>query len=101
MVASRTSEIGIRMALGATHGGIIGMILRQELLQTIIGSIVGLLLGLGVARVSANLLYDISPVDPLSIVVTIALIGIASLLASYIPARRAAKVDPMQALRYE
>ena len=77
------------------------MILRQELLQTIIGSIVGLLLGLGVARISVNLLYGISPVDPLSIIVTLALIGAASLLAGYIPARRAAKIDPMEALRYE
>jgi predicted permease len=101
MVASRTSEIGIRMALGATHGSIIGMVLREELVQMMAGLIVGLLLGLGVAKVSASLLYGISPVDPVSIAVTVALLGVASLLASYIPARRAAKIDPMEALRYE
>jgi predicted permease len=101
LVASRTSEIGIRMALGATHESIIGMVLQEELVQTIIGLIVGLLLGLGVAKVSARLLYGISPVDPASIVVTVVLLGATSLLASYIPARRAAKIDPMEALRYE
>jgi ABC-type antimicrobial peptide transport system permease subunit len=101
VVASRTSEIGIRMALGATKGNITDMVLRQELLQTIVGSAVGLALGLGVARVSTNLLYGISPTDPVSIVTTVGLIGAASLLASYIPARRAAKIDPMEALRYE
>jgi putative ABC transport system permease protein len=100
-VASRTSEIGIRMALGATHGSIIGMVLREELVQTMAGLFVGLLLGLGVARVSASLLYGISPADPVSIAVTVALLGSASLLAGYFPARRAAKIDPMEALRYE
>jgi len=101
MVASRTPEIGIRKALGATHGNIMGMVLREGLVLTVAGLAVGLLLGLGVAKVSASLLYGIGPVDPVSIVVTVALLGAASLLASYIPARRAAKVDPMVALRYE
>ena len=101
MVASRTSEIGIRMALGATHGNIMGMVLREGLVLTMVGLMVGLLLGLGVAQVAASLLYGVSPVDPVSIVVTVALLGAASLLASYIPARRAAKVDPMVALRCE
>jgi ABC-type lipoprotein release transport system permease subunit len=54
-----------------------------------------------VARVSASMLYGVSPVDPVSIVVTVALLGAASILASYIPARRAAKIDPMNALRHE
>jgi hypothetical protein len=101
LVASRTSEIGIRMALGATHGSIAGMVLREGLLLTILGLTVGLALGLIVAKVAARLLYGISPIDPVSIVLTIALLGAASLLAGYLPARRAAKVDPMVALRYE
>jgi putative ABC transport system permease protein len=101
MVASRTSEIGIRKALGATQGSIIGMVLREGLVPTVVGLMVGLLLGLGVAKVSASMLYGVSPVDPVSIVATVALLGAASLLASYIPARRAANVDPMVALRSE
>jgi len=101
MVASRTSEIGIRMALGATHGSIMGMVLREELVLTIVGLIIGIGLGLSVAKVSASMLYSISPIDPVSIIVTVGLLGAASLLASYIPARRAAKIDPMEALRYE
>ena len=100
-VASRTSEIGIRKALGATHGNIMGMVLREGLVLTAVGLIVGQLLGLGVAKVSASLLYGVSPIDPVSIVATVALLGVASLLASYIPARRAARIDPMVALRYE
>jgi predicted permease len=101
MVASRTSEIGIRKALGATHGNIVGMVLREGLVLTVVGLVVGLVLGLGVARVSASLLYGVRPVDPVSIIVTVALLGAASLLASYLPARRAARVDPMVALRHE
>jgi len=101
MVVTRTSEIGMRMALGATHGNIIGMVLREGLLLTTVGLTIGLALGLAVAKVAARFLYGISPADPVSIVVTVALLGAASLLAGYLPARRAAKVDPMVALRCE
>jgi putative ABC transport system permease protein len=101
MVASRTSEIGIRMALGATRGNIMGMVLREGLVLTLVGLMVGLLLGLGVAKVAASMLYGVRPVDPASIIVTVALLGAAALLAGYLPARRAARVDPMVALRYE
>jgi cell division protein FtsX len=101
MVASRTPEFGIRKALGATHGNIIGLVFREGLILTIAGLIVGLLLGLAVARLIRSMLYGVDPVDPLSIAVAVILLGLASMLASYIPARRAAKIDPMQALRYE
>jgi predicted permease len=101
LVASRTGEIGIRKALGATQGNIMGMVLREGMLLTLAGLFVGLLLGLAVARLIGSLLYGVSPVDPVSIAVTVVLLGIASLLASYLPARRAANVDPMVALRYE
>ena len=101
MVASRTPEIGIRKALGATQGSIVGLVLREGLVLTVVGLTVGLLLGLGVARVAASMLYGVSPVDPVSIVVTVALLGAALLLAGYLPARRAARIDPMVALRYE
>ncbi len=101
MVTSRTSEIGIRMAMGATRGSIMAMILREGLVQTVVALLAGLLLGLAVARVGASQLYGVSPADPVSIAVTVALLGAASLLAGYFPARRAAKVDPMVALRCE
>ncbi len=101
MVASRTAEIGIRKALGATRRDIMGMVLREGSVVTTLGLILGLVLGLGAARLVAGLLYGVEPVDPISLVVAIILLAAASLLASYIPARRAAKVDPMVALRCE
>ncbi|MHC4355888.1 MAG: ABC transporter permease, partial [Planctomycetota bacterium] len=101
MVALRTSEVGIRMALGATQGNITGMVVREGLMLTMVGLMIGLGLGLAVARVAARFLYRISPIDPVSIMVTVVLLGAASLLAGYVPARRAAKIDPMKALRYE
>jgi predicted permease len=101
MVTSRTSEIGIRMAMGATRRSIMAMILREGLVLTAVALLVGLLLGLAVARVVASQLYGVSPTDPVSIIMTVTLLGVASLLASYIPARRAAKIDPMEALRCE
>jgi len=101
MVSSRTPEIGIRKALGATQGNIMGLVFREGFVLTIAGLIIGLLLGLGIARLIRSMLYGINPVDPMSIAVAVILLGLASLLASYIPARRAAKIDPMEALRYE
>lgn len=101
MIASRTREIGIRTALGATHRDIMGIVFKEGFILTAVGLIVGLLLGLGATRVVASVLYGVNTIDPPGIVVTIALLGIVSLLASYFPARRAAKIDPMEALRYE
>jgi len=101
MVSSRIPEFGIRKALGATHGNIMGIVFREGFILTIAGLIIGLLLGLGTARLIRSMLYGIDPVDPLSIAIAVVLLGLASMLASYIPARRAAKIDPMEALRYE
>jgi putative ABC transport system permease protein len=101
MVASRTSEIGIRKALGATNRDIVGMVLREDSVLTLAGLVIGLLLGSAIARLIHSVFFGISPIDPVSIVVTVILLGAASLLASYVPARRAAKIDPMEALRYE
>ena len=101
MVASRTQDIGIRKALGATHRDIMGMVIREGMAITITGLIVGLFLALATGRLIGSLLYGVDPVDPLSIAVAVILLGLTSILASYIPARRAAKIDPMEALRYE
>lgn len=101
MVASRTPEIGIRKALGATHWDIMHMVFREGLVLTVAGLVLGLAIGLGVARLIASLLYGVEPVDLLSIATTVFLLAAASLLASYLPARRAARIDPMVALRYE
>jgi predicted permease len=101
MVASRIPEIGIRMALGATSRGILAMVLREGLALMLVGLSVGMFLALAVARVMRSALCDVDPADPVSICATLILLGGASLLACYIPARRAAKIDPMEALRYE
>jgi putative ABC transport system permease protein len=101
MVASRTREIGIRKALGSTHKDIMGMVFREGAVLTVAGLVVGLLLGLGTARLIGSLFFGVGPVDVISIVLTVTVLGLASLLASYIPARRAAKIDPMVALRHE
>ncbi len=101
IVASRTPEIGIRMALGATRRSILTMVLREGAALTLLGLSVGMLLAFAFAHVASSALCGVDPIDPVSIVATVALLGTGSLLASYIPARRAAKIDPMVALRYE
>jgi ABC-type antimicrobial peptide transport system permease subunit len=101
MVASRTPEIGIRMALGATRRDILTLVLRQGATSTFVGLLVGALLAIVITRVIRSALHGISPVDPVSVLATVVLLGVASLVASYLPARRAAKIDPMVALRYE
>jgi putative ABC transport system permease protein len=100
-VTQRTREIGIRMALGAQKTQMLRMVLRQSLTLVLIGITIGFLVALAATRVMATLLYGVGANDISIYATVIALLGAAALLASYIPARRAMKVDPMVALRYE
>jgi len=100
-VARRTREIGIRMALGAKPGDVFALIMKQGALQTAFALAVGILLALGLGRVLAQMLYQVSPADLIALVVASALLGAAALLACFIPARRATRVSPMTALRTE
>lgn len=100
-VTQRTREIGIRMALGAQRTQMLGMVLRQSLTLVAIGIAIGFLVALGATRLMATLLYGVGVNDVSIYAVVTFLLGAAALLASYIPARRAMKVDPIVALRYE
>jgi hypothetical protein len=100
-VARRTREIGIRMALGAKPGEVVRMILREGLIMTLSGVGLGFLLALGLGRVFGSMLYQVSPVDPVVFTLAPCALLAAALLACWIPARRAASIEPMQALRAE
>jgi len=100
-VARRTREIGIRMALGAKSSDALRMILGEGLAVTSIGVALGFLLSLPLGKILSSFLYDVTGIDPLVLVLAPALLAGVSLLACYLPARRAALVDPMVALRYE
>jgi predicted permease len=100
-VAQRTSEIGLRMALGAQPRQVLGLVLRQGMLLAIIGAVVGVVVALPVARLASGLLYGVSATDPLTYAgITLLLMGVA-LMACYLPARRATRIDPLVALRVE
>ncbi len=100
-VARRTREIGIRMALGAHPSDVFKLIMKQGALQTAFAVGVGSLLSLGAGRVLAQMLYQVSPADPIALVLSSTLLAFAALLACFIPARRATRVSPMTALRTE
>jgi putative ABC transport system permease protein len=100
-VARRTREIGIRMALGANASDTLRMILREGLIVTSIGAGVGLLLSVVAGRVLGSFLYQVSGIDPVVFLAAPILLSAISLLACYLPARNAARVDPMVALRAE
>jgi predicted permease len=101
MVASRTPEIGIRMALGATRKEIMLLVFRQGSVSTVVGLGCGLAAGLGLAHLLRSMIINVSPVDPISIGVTIMVLALTSVLAGWLPARRAARIEPMEALRCE
>jgi len=100
-VNQRTREIGIRLALGADRKNIVSVVLREGIKLTVIGLVIGVPLAMGLTNLLPNVLYGVGRRDPATFIVIALILSAAAMLASYIPARRATKVDPMIALRYE
>jgi ABC-type antimicrobial peptide transport system permease subunit len=100
-VSQRTREIGIRMAIGATAGDVLKMIVREGFILTAIGLAIGLAGAFALTRLLQGLVFGVSTTDAASFIGAIAVLGIASLAASWLPARRAAKLEPLTALRDE
>jgi len=100
-VTQRAHELGIRIAVGASPRDILGLVLGQGVRLTLIGAALGLLVSLLVTRALASLLFGVSPTDPLTFIAVPIVLAVVAMLACYFPARRAMRVDPMIALRYE
>jgi putative ABC transport system permease protein len=100
-VSRRTNEIGIRMALGASRFAVLRMVLGRGLWLTSIGLGIGIALAVGLTRLMSNMLFGVSPTDPGTFIAILLLLGAIAALACYLPARRATRVDPIVALRYE
>jgi putative ABC transport system permease protein len=100
-VAQRTSEIGIRMALGADASQVVGLILRSAMQSVGVGAIVGIVAALASARLLQSFLFEVAPLDPLAFAAAAVLLMLVALLAAYVPARRATRVDPLRALRVQ
>jgi predicted permease len=100
-VTRHTREIGIRMALGAQRFNVLYTVIRQGMTLTLIGCGLGVVLAVALTRIVSNLLYGVTPTDPLTFVLTMLLFGGVALLSCWLPAHRAAKIDPIEAIRYE
>ena len=101
LVAQRTQEIGVRMALGAGRGDILRLVLGKSVRLIVCGTVVGLVVALAVSRVLRSLLFGVGPRDPVTFVLVTLLLAVVAVLATLIPARAASRVDPMEALRCE
>jgi ABC-type antimicrobial peptide transport system permease subunit len=100
-VAGRTREIGVRMALGARRSNVLGMVLQEAGTLVLLGILIGIPAAWLSSQLFASMLFGLSRSDPAGMALVIAILAVIALLASFIPARRATKVDPMVALRYE
>jgi ABC-type antimicrobial peptide transport system permease subunit len=100
-VSQRTRELGIRMALGAQSSQVLQLVLRQGMLLAAIGLVLGLLAAFGSTRLASTLLYGVNPNDPTIFIGVTLLLAAAAFAACYFPARRALKIDPVVALRFE
>src|SRR5262249_19122442 len=100
-VAERTPEIGVRIALGAQTRDVLRMIMAHGLKPALIGSVAGIIASLALSRTLSSLLYGVTATDPVTIVIVVLLLSFVAMLACFLPARRATKVDPMVALRCE
>ena len=100
-VSRRTREIGIRISLGASRAEVLRMVVRQGMAQALAGAVAGVVGALLLSRLLTGMLYGVRPTDPLTFGGVAAILGFVALLATYVPARRATRIDPMLALRYE
>jgi putative ABC transport system permease protein len=101
LVQQSTHEIGVRMALGAAPGAVLGMVLRNAMLMAIAGIAAGGVAAMFATRFLASMLFGVAATDPITFAAVAAMLSAVALLASYLPARRATRVDPMVVLRYE
>jgi ABC-type antimicrobial peptide transport system permease subunit len=100
-VARRTGEIGVRMALGAERSKVVWLVLRETFILIAIVAAIGVAASIGASRLTTRMLFGLSPADPFALAIALLLMFAVAVSAGYLPARRAARVDPLAALRHE